>query len=400
MSADVPANVYALEEKVLSNQQDEKNIQYMPVQMMPMAPDDDEIDLLELWHALMLKKWLVLGITLACLLAGTGYAFLAMPVYKTEAYFLPPSVADVVELNIISGNSIQYTPAIVYQMFLQNLSSRELRRKFFTKNGIFPVLADGDKDAVVNQVFEKKFNEKLVLQKVDNKRDKNTSFHSLSFEWKDASSAADWTNMFVSMVMDYTRNTLINDMLTLKKNQIKYFEQCIVSKRKTGRNLNKDQILRFKEALGIAKELGITADRLSGSNIQSVDKKINNNVLDKMAERDMRSVTIYNNVGRLYLQGSKALGAQLKALQNRKSDDPFIPGLCELQEKLDTIKMATISQDHIQVAKIDQSAQVPDKPIKPKKRLIIALAGVVGLFMGIFAAFFMCFVQKMQKKEL
>jgi len=383
----------------LSNQHDEKNIQYMPVQMMPMAPDDDEIDLLELWRTLMLKKWLVLGITLACLLAGTGYAFLAKPVYKTKAYFLPPSVADVGELNIISGSSAQYTPAIVYQMFLQNLCSRELRRKFFTKKGIFPVLTDGDKDAVVNQVFEKKFNEKLVLQKEDNKRDKNTSFYSLSFEWKDASRVADWTNMFVSMVVDYTRNTLINDMLTLKKNQIKYFEQCIASKRKTGRSLREDQILRFKEALGIARELGITADRLSDGDIRSVDKKINNNTLDKMAKRDVRPIAIYD-IGRLYLQGSKALSAQIKAFQNRKLDDPFIPGLCELQEKLDTIKMATISQDHIQVAKIDQPAQVPDKPIKPKKRLIIALAGVVGLFMGIFAAFFMCFVQKMQKKEL
>ncbi|MDD2219929.1 MAG: Wzz/FepE/Etk N-terminal domain-containing protein [Desulfoplanes sp.] len=386
----------------MSDQHEEKNIQYMPVQMMPMEADEDEIDLLELWRTLMHKKWVVMEVTLACILGAVGYAFLATPVYETEAYFLPPSVEDIEELNInditIIDNKSQYTPEFVYQMFLQNLRSRELRRRFFTEQGMFAALADGDTEAVEDRVFEEDFNEKLVLEKGGEKRDANSLFYSLSFTWKDASRVTDWTNAFVAMVMEYTRDALINDVVTLKKNQIKYLEKTIASKRKSGRNQREDQILRFKEALGIAKELGITTDRLSGSDVQSVNVGIASNARDKATENDAKPVGIYN-MSQLYLQGSRTLSAQIKALQNRKSDDPFISGLRGLQEKLDAITTTVIAPEHILVAKIDQPALVPDKPIKPRKVLIVALAGVGGLFLGIFVAFLMAFVQKVKEEE-
>jgi len=44
--------------------------------------------------------------------------------------------------------------------------------------------------------------------------------------------------------------------------------------------------------------------------------------------------------------------------------------------------------------KIINNAQIPVSPIKPNKKLNILIAGVLGLFVGIFAAFFLEFLQK------
>ena len=84
----------------MSNQHEEKNIQYMPMQMVPMTPDDDVIGLLELWRTLIRKKWIILGITLVCTLSGVAYTMLTTPLYETEAHFLPPTFDDIVELNV------------------------------------------------------------------------------------------------------------------------------------------------------------------------------------------------------------------------------------------------------------------------------------------------------------
>lgn len=55
-----------------------------PVNYLP-SQDDDEIDLGELLATLADSKWLIAFITLVILVIGTAYAFLANPVYKTDA---------------------------------------------------------------------------------------------------------------------------------------------------------------------------------------------------------------------------------------------------------------------------------------------------------------------------
>ena len=361
----------------MSNQHEEKNIQYMPMHMVPMTPDDDVIGLLELWRTLIRKKWIILGITLVCTLSGVAYTMLTTPLYETEAHFLPPTFDDIVELNvdgisIINSDKI-FTPENVYTLFLQNIRSREMRRRFFKQEGLFSELKDRDVEDVEDKIFEEKFNEQLVLNEKNLKKGSNTSNYSLRFRGRDASRIADLTNNFVAMVMSDTRDELVNEAIALKDNQIKNIGKKIASKRNTGALLREDESLRLTEALEIAKKLKITEDKFSGS--------------------DVDTASAYN-IGVSYLRGTKTLSAQLESLQNRKSDDPFIKGLRDLQEELDTISATTIIPEHIQVAKIDQPAVVPDKPFKPKKGLVVALAGLCGLSLGIFTAFFLSFVQK------
>jgi LPS O-antigen subunit length determinant protein (WzzB/FepE family) len=63
-----------------------RNVQYVPVQMMPGYDNDDEIDLLELWNILWRGKWLVIGFSAVCTLAAViAVLFVLTPKYKAEA---------------------------------------------------------------------------------------------------------------------------------------------------------------------------------------------------------------------------------------------------------------------------------------------------------------------------
>jgi chain length determinant protein (polysaccharide antigen chain regulator) len=344
--------------------------------------NDDEIDLLDLWRVLMAGKWIVLGVALCCVLAGAGYAFLATPVFQVQTYFLPPAIKDVSELNVegtpFAKNTEHYTPEKVYDFFLRNLRSRDLRRTFFQKEGLLDFFATDGNVSESHLIFEKYFHERLELEKVGGKRSQNKAFYVLSFTGNDPEKAAQWVNGFVAHVMEQTRQALIGDVLSMRNDRITFLKERIAGKRKYGKEKREDQIARLKESLEIARALHITEDKFSGSDI---------------------SPAATYNIGVSYLRGTKTLEAEITALQNRKTDDPFIGGLRDLQEELDAVSKIAIRPDSVRVARIDQPALVPSKPIKPKKLLILALSGVGGLFLGVFAVFFFNFLKKAKHEE-
>ena len=99
----------------------------------------------------------------------------------------------------------------------------------------------------------------------------------------------------------------------------------------------------------------------------------------------------------LYYRGFRALNAEIEFLKNRKSDDPFINGLRDLQEKLALLRSIKIEEEGLRSVRIDQAAYPPKYRIKPNRKLIVSLGTVVGLFLGIFLVFFVSFVQKQRE---
>ncbi len=111
----------------------------------------------------------------------------------------------------------------------------------------------------------------------------------------------------------------------------------------------------------------------------------------------------------------------LAALKNRKSDDPYIPEIVNLQNKLSTINsnqtlktlesrvddspfVVEINKLDIEAIKLkafepssigihamqmNQYAYPPEAPIKPKKRLIVAVAFIAGFILSILLVFIM-----------
>ena len=101
-----------------------------------------------------------------------------------------------------------------------------------------------------------------------------------------------------------------------------------------------------------------------------------------------------------FIPGLRDLQEQISILNSITSDDPFIEGLRDLQEQLVLLRTINFNEEKMTAVHIDQAAYPPKKPIRPNRRLIISLGTVVGLFSGIFLAFFIVYVQNQRKKHL
>ncbi|MBT3715047.1 MAG: hypothetical protein HOG45_00580, partial [Deltaproteobacteria bacterium] len=259
----------------------------------------------------------------------------------------------------------------VFYAFKNNLGSRSLQKKFIKEYGLMELLAPErtpeTRDIEILESFSK-------MMKIENK-----GGFSISMESNDPVFAAKLVNDYVGFFDLETVLQLVSDARNSIQEQIVDIEYKIASKRQMAKQRREDQILRFGEALIIARKLAIK-DRVATNTV------VQNNQLN-----------ISTSNTPLYYRGFKALDAEIVFLKNRKSDDPFIGGLRDLQEQLTLLRSFKINESGMHSVTVDQAAYPPKYRIKPNRRLIVSLGTVVGLFLGIFLVFFVSFIQKQKE---
>jgi len=399
-----------------------------PQQQIQNAPhwvDDhshDETSLYDLWRVLMQWKALVLGVALVVWIIATAYALLATPIYKAEAFLLPPSEQDVQGLN---GQG--YAPEKVFGLFVRSLQSRALRRRYFDEHKLADYLAPDRKlDTDINRVFDG-FNKALSVI-----WDKNKNEVLVSFEGRDASLASRWVNDFIALASKETTVTLIRDVSSKLDNKKMGLREKIAAKRekiarkitalrKKEENKTSDKIVQLKESIKIASSLGIVDPFFMTGGGKRQETAMGN------------SVIIINTVQQpLYMRGSKALEAEVRAMQlrkkhidafvpelrdlqrklelgednprieilrQRKSDDNPISSQDDLQEKLAKLERVRLDPSVIRTMQIDQPAMTPSRPFKPKRGQVVLTGLFGGLALGICAALIANFFAGARRQE-
>ena len=359
-----------------------QNVQYAAP--YPQQFEDDTIDLYELWITLWNKKLLVIAVTVIAALGSVVYALQQPPIYKAEALLLPPKAKDVQSLNVQGMQGVQgvqgVTAAGAFAAFKNNLSSRSLQKKFIDEQGLMDILAPGrtpeTRDIEILESFAKMIKIEYVERALENEKGLSVS---VSMESDDPEFAANLVNDYISFFDTETILALSAAARNSLAGQIRDIEYTIASKRQMAKQRREDTILRFEEAAAIAGKLGVR-DRVDTTNV------VQNNQLN-----------ISKSSTPLYYRGYRALNAEINILKNRKSDDPFINGLRDLQEKLALLHSIKIEAEGMHAVTVDQAAYPPKNRIKPNRRLIVSLGTVVGLFLGIFLVFFVSFVQKQKE---
>jgi chain length determinant protein (polysaccharide antigen chain regulator) len=430
-----------------------------PPQYYQQPYPDDEIDLGDLFRVLIRQKRVILLVTAVITLGALFFAFRQPVIYQARIFFKPPTQADVALLNEqLGGNSAENTDQLeminnltigkdeLFQMFLAELGSRNLRREVFAEN----YLLEGQ-ELNVDQAFNG-FNERIKLHFPDKKKDEaksDTVF--LTFEDKEPKVAADILNLLgekadrqavkIAMldaegkinVKKKTLNKNIDILLTMKKKEISdeiarlqeadtirsntLQRQIVVLKEQAARKRG-DRIALLEEAAYIANRSQVQNPFVFGATDTSL-----NETLAKMQ-------ISMNNLP-LFMYGEKALMAEIKSLQERDADEPFIATLRDLEEQLKLLErnetmealkerkdlvpflpevrdiekqlalLAGINFDQkmIRATIVDQAAYPPGAPMPTKSGMIVALGLVLGLLAGIFTAFFVNFVESMRQKE-
>lgn len=348
---------------------------------------EDEIDLFELWQTIWSQKWLIIGLTLIVSTLAAVYSISLPKVYKAEVALLPPLQQDIEEINFSieptkAGNEnkdssttsikFAYKSQEVFDLFKSELLSNRTMEAFYDQYQLKSYFLASDLESTESQLRAyKKFVDSLSYSPPA----KNSAFNasSLTMEFTDAEKTAEWLNQYIVFVENKTRQRIldgINNRLAQEKNQLTKQISTLIKQEKEERE---NKITRLEESLDIANKAGIH-DSITNKATGQFDAD--------------------------YLRGTKILAAEIEALKNRESDEAFALGVSKLSEKLKLIDSVNLTPDNLIPIQVDKTASIPDSPIKPNKKLIVAVAFVLGGMLGVFIALIRGAVRKRKALSL
>lgn len=344
----------------------------------------DEIDLFDLVDDIRANKHWVIGSVLSCILLAVLFIVLTTPVYEVKSVVKPALERNLVALNPPQLEGIfGLNVSQAFDLARQGLYSREYRRRFFDENfeelkGLDdfydPTLTEGQNFLK----FDELFSEKDADPKKDTER-----FVEIKYQSVHQDTAAKLLNRYVAFTLE---QVLLDIQSSLDSKVNASLQKLDYSAREMREKYYADLTRRdllLKEANGIAQAVGqqkpvfATTEMVGGAQPP------------------------------LYMYGTKAIQAEIKAISERKNlsknlpkgEDSFIPGLAEVLLKTDELKTLKIDFSAIRLAIVDEKATKPRRPIKPKKALVLALAGVAGFMLGLMVAL-LAAAYKRRKQEI
>ncbi|MBF6615091.1 MAG: LPS O-antigen chain length determinant protein WzzB [Candidimonas sp.] len=335
------------------------------------ARAEDEIDLVELFKALWSQKLIIIVSTVVGTAMGLAYALLSTPVYEAKATVLPPLLSDIAAYNAGRTDALPsqaqlkpFTSGEVYSVFARNLKSLSLRRDFF-ENTYIPSLPEDAQSNPRDQLWER-FNRVISIKAPDKQR---PELIEIVVQLNAPDKAAAWANQLISRAAEASERDMQLNVSSELDIRTRSIERRIASLRSTAQQRREDRIAILKEALVVANAVGLSSPQVTAGRTSSNDE---------LSEFIDGSLT--------YMRGAKAIEAEMKVLEARESDDPFIPELRSSQEQLSFLKTIDVQPENVSVFTLDSAAEVPETPIKPKKTLIVALGLVLGGMLGVFIA--------------
>lgn len=339
---------------------------------------DDEIDLIELIRGLWQQKMLIILTTLIVGGAAVAYAALATPVYEAKVFVQPPSQNDIAHLNYGRGGDSELgmlTVKDVYDVYVRNLQSESLRRKFFQDVYLPTVSAESRKGS--QDDLYRRLN-KLLIVAVAGKEAPNRFV--ITVNSSDPQRAASWAVLYAEMAGNHAKAEVLKDIKADASVKANNLERQIKTAQQSALKQREDQIVLLKEALAVARSINLEKPPLITGNLST-------------------EVSAGMDGSLTYMRGSKALQAEINTLERRESDDPFIERLREKQSALVFYRALEIDPSVVDTYRQDGAVESPDSPIKPKKLMIIVTGVLAGLALGVFFALWRRLLVRLEKEQ-
>ncbi len=356
--------------------------------------EEDEIDLYELWLTIKKRKWIIILITFISVFSSVIYAlFIAEPVYKSEAKILPLGE---------SGDTLSKYQALAGMLgmpvgersskLVVILNSDTLKMRVIKRLNLLPVFFP--------KLWDKKNKKWKVMDKrkipdirdganrlkglINISQDQKTGVITISVEYPEdpelaytiANTLLDEAQKIIekkSFSISYRYRIYLEKQLILVKKKIDLLEDIYIRYTKGEIktvpyifNLKESELKRFSFNENIIRRTKIKLNKL--------EKKINRvNISNSLLENKL-------NMERLNLQFNLLKNVFVSLYREYE--------ITKLQEKKESLAFDIIDEPYI-----------PKVPYKPKKRLIVTVAGVSGLILGIFLAFFIEWINNIKSQH-
>ncbi len=342
-----------------------------PQQPNPMQNNyypDDEIELIDYLRVLWKWKWLIVLITFVCMLAAGVFSFMMPKIYK---------VSTAIEPGIIGMNK---NSSPIYLDSAENIKAK-------IESGIY------------NSRILKRLN--IDPQKTQLKfkavNPKDTKLIKISSEWEQdkivigtevldqlvTELSHDYEKVVQANIEDFDKQVLLKlSGIQGKKNDIKLKEAII----KNIRERKSELVQEIKRAKNNTERLVQQRDRvLDGST----------------GDREDIALLLYFTTVQQNVAYFNQLNNQLNKLTSKENEittevEQLKQNMNDINTEIDRLN---IEKSYIENIKLISKPEVSTSPIKPKKELNIALAGVVGFMLAVFMAFFAEYIKKSKEKS-
>lgn len=375
--------------------------------------EEDEIDLYELWLVLKKRKKLILSLFFLITTLTAVISFMKTPIYKSETSVIPVSnssspLEDLADLAAVAGILIGSKGGDSAKIKAV-LNSRTIKENIIRKLNLIPVLLDKlPKDRnPMNMAIETLENENIVSVSDD----KKTGVIKISVEYKDPRLAQKIAQAYI----DELQKIMNEKKLTVAKFNRIFLEKQLKEEEEKLKKL-KQQLAEFQKKTKIIapeSQLAGVMNLYSGLISKKLELLVQLRALESTLSPD-------NSKIKMLKEQIQSINSQIKSIEE-KTNMGALPSLAKVPEKLveytNIMQKLKISEavyknlvklyeqaklqeakENIYVEIIDPPS-LPDKPIKPKKKLIVAVAGVSSLFLGIFLAFFLEWLENIKRRH-
>lgn len=333
----------------------------------PQPPQDDEIDLRELFAALWKGKWTIIACTVICTALAIAYALMAKEQWSSTAKIGKPQISDyseyrnqLMQFKPILGSSSELKSLVasqyLFSLYLDEFNSRTNKREFLNQSLLF----------------------KKDLEKID--QDNEQSVLNLYSDWykllsmKPSDTKSPNGSQIITMSAETSKDSfnLLNDYMDFidKKVYLESMENAltVINEHKI-RLIQSSVLLTLKAKQELALEKKRTDHALHIAKAAGVNKPLQN-----FGEHEMFAINL----------GSNALAAKAEVLTEIKDLAVIEPELDRIKNKLEQIKLLTIDK-HIKFSAyryLDQPEREASRD-KPKRALIAILGLLLGGMVGV-----------------
>ena len=334
----------------------------------------DEIDLRKLAKSLKERRWFIFGFTCFVTLLAIVYVLLLPPPsisYIATTSFTKPSKSSF----ILNNDKIpSVTRESIYSSFLDNIIIESLQKKVFTEGDYLSRL--NKQNELVGDVDE---NISGFLNSAS--LETNGALSTFSIQGTNAKILTDFLNELVIEA----NNKTVNEIKSINKQKIAFSLDEIDTELSEINDQILNQIDRIKEQ--DAQKIQEINDQIDGLRYKAEQDRLNQILRLTEDVKLARSLgAIENNftqssdtlttasLPNWYLYGEKALLARINILKSRTSDDPFIPELVALNNKLNEVQnnktSRTLEESQVDNSFIDRINELDKEKLKLESSII------------------------------
>ena len=370
-----------------------------PVQGYPppsywLPPEDDTIDLLELFQTLWRWKVLILALTVLGLVSSYGIVQVLPRQYTAEVIYVAGSTGAITNRGVAEFQ--------LQNEILRTSGDPRFLLSLVQQDNLAPLLLGSALNAAGQFIEPSPLSpEEAAVEVLLSEKSEVLSFDEdirgnllLTVKLPDAQSAADLANSFLQKAEQWAMSSLSERY----QNEIRLLEAQLALQ-------DEQRALKLKEVLAFLQEhpnvvnpdyinptLISMQDRLAEIDVDLALGGNNQATLETQRER------LATRIKELQVEQNQEALRQQEFAQKQKELESSVEVAVDLSKQLELKKSELVSRQ-AQTVQLLSVARPPEEPSSPRALLIIVLSGMVSLFASVFLVFLIEFVQNLRNQS-